>query len=81
MSRFRKKSEAEQAYKEGKENIRLRVRQLGDRVLNQVYDEFERAFSDAESEGKILYVRGDDDTLRALLLKSAQRELGAGEEQ
>ena len=78
MSRQQKLTEGQLAYKEGRENITLRVNQLRNRVLNEVLSEYAKEFSESEANNRIIYVKPEDKTLRELLRKATERELGDG---
>lgn len=72
---YRSKTEEDLAFKEGKENIRLRAKQVMDRVVDELFTEFSVEFNNALSKGMILYVGADEDSVNALFLRAANKAL------
>lgn len=77
---YRELSEAELVWRENRENINLQGRQLLRRVLNAALVELDEQFRDALNRGEILEITPTKTELQQLLLASAERELGAIEQ-
>lgn len=77
---YRELSEAEIVWRENRENINLQGRQLLRRVLNSALVELDEQFREALNRGEILEITPTKTELQQLLLASAERELGAIEQ-
>jgi hypothetical protein len=74
---YKEISQAELAWRENRENINLQARQILRRVLNKALTELDHQFIKGLEEGVILEINPGKKELKALLLKSSQKELKA----
>lgn len=77
---YKAKGEVTLAWLDNREKIALQGRQLLRRVLDVALDELDREFKAALHRGEILQLDKSKAELRSLLLTTAQRELGSGDD-
>ena len=66
----------ELGWRENRENVNLRGRQVLRRVLNEALNEVSNVYWEAAADGKVVKIDFSDAELEKLLLDHANRELG-----
>ena len=80
MAGYKEIGPVDLAWRENRERIALQARQLTRRILDVALVQLDTEFQQGLRDGKILELDAGKEELKALLLKSAQRELGPGED-
>jgi hypothetical protein len=72
---YKELTEIELVWRENRENVSLKGRQILRRVLNQVLLEIDEQFLEALNRGEILEINPNQKELKEFLFRSAQKEL------
>jgi hypothetical protein len=71
------KNEAELAWLDNRDQVKLDIRKLARRVENEVMAVVYQRYVDALNKGEILELRPAADELRKIMLQTTKKELGA----